>query len=118
MALDERTMKNYTGIYTDMGTYYVNELYHTLHTYNNAISTIESGCDVNALWDIKNTFFPTSTKLNWQNPDFTNQLLWSLKTSLEKLVTALDYKITIIRIAQAGEIDFPKHGTRFPMPLK
>lgn len=110
--LDCRTLDNQTGIFTNMGTYYINEYYHVKYTFEEAYNIVSNPQSTpQQRVEILNRFFPGNAKIT-----DTNQLLFSLNAVKESKLKELDYKITIIRICQAGEIDFPKHGVRFVMP--
>lgn len=113
--VDKRSMDNRTGLYTDMATFYMNYYYHVSYVSREFLARIQDPkVSLAELYAQFNEYFPK------EKVDVTLFTRAFAKRRVEELrvvkLTELEKAITIARIASAGEIDFPKHGMRFPMP--
>ena len=116
LEVDERTLQNFTGIYTNMGTYYQNLKYHVTHHFTKLMTMLQNA-DPN-FWTAFGEFMPQDSYVGKPLETFNiYQLQNMIEDEFMKVNSRCEYCITLIRIAQAGEIDFTKHGTRFALPL-
>lgn len=114
---DERTLDNKTGLYTNMGTFYQNMKLHVIKVFGDLINAIRTGaCSKELAYAEFKALVETD---NCPLESFTAEYALSrLNSERAKLLADLEYRITIVRFASAGEIDFPKHGVRFDFPAK
>lgn len=117
LKVDERTLQNYTGEYTNMGTYYQNFKYHVNYRFDRLVKMLDQQNP--SFWNEFLALMPKSAYVYNELSQLTyDQVRQFILTELVRVNEDCDYKVTMIRIAQAGEIDFTKHGTRFALPME
>lgn len=114
-ALDQRTLNNLTGIYTNMGTFYQNKLVHIHWAFKRYINNQADASVEGCFAEYKKLFPESHVKFE----HFTKEsALATVISEYKGLVEELEYNLVVIRFAQASEIDFPKHGIRMPFPKR
>lgn len=113
--MDARTLDNQTGIQTNMGTYYISQYYDTRLKYMTALNDVYNAKSPAEIVAVRNRMY--WKKIEQNAITTTQQLIDKLNSDMKIKLDEIDYKLTVIRICQAGEIDFPKHGVRFVLPL-
>ena len=112
VEVDKRTLDNETGVFTDMGTFDIAKYYDTRLKYTQALYIVQNAkCEQDYINIINKFCYKRKSEI--KSPmDLVNVL----KSELQIKLKQIGYDLTIIRVCQAGEIDFPKHGVRFVMP--
>ena len=89
------------------------------------VSPLEGGVAKSTLWNWDNVLEGDLRSLDNKTGLYTNMATYyvnklydlaSRNQASDFIREEFDYKLTILRIAQAGEIDYPKHGLRFYLP--